>query len=95
MKRKLDKVTFSKIKNGESIIQPEWCFQFNNDKPVVFAAHNEPNVDGDTNLILEIPANTLSNVVFQQGENTFTIFPREMTREGRILVKKNKSKSEK
>lgn len=48
----------------------EFCFQFNDDEPVVFASGN-----GDCNIT--ISPTTVGNITFNDNNNTFKIFARE------------------
>ncbi len=75
----------------QPITDAEWCFQFFNNEPIVFAFSNEGETA--TPLILKIQPNEGEGLNFQQNGMTFKIFPRpisEETKKERENVSKNK-----
>ena len=75
---------------GETIVFPaEWCFQFDDGEPQVFAAANE-KIDGQEPAIKLVLSNTEeAKVTFTQDGKTFTIFCRTLTELGQELINKN------
>ena len=77
------------------ITDSEWCFQFFNNEPTVFAWQElgvEPNP-----LVLQINPVEGEGLNFQQNGMTFRIFPREISKETKLQrleqTEKNASKS--
>jgi hypothetical protein len=62
----------------------EWCFQFFNNEPVVFAWSAE-SVDEPTPLIMQLQPVSNENLVFKQNGMEFKIFPRHITEETKKL----------
>jgi hypothetical protein len=56
----------------------EWCFQFFNNEPVVFAWSAE-DVTEPTPLVIQLQPHSAENIVFKQNGMEFKIFPREMS----------------
>jgi hypothetical protein len=76
---------------AQSIEDAEWCFQFFNNEPIVFAFSNEGETA--TSLILQIQPKESDGLNFQQNGMTFKIFPRpisEETKKERENASKNK-----
>lgn len=63
----------------EIIKDAEWCFQFFNNEPIVFAYSNENEVA--VPLILKISPEEREGLTFQQNGMTFRVFPREISEE--------------
>ena len=79
------------------ITDSEWCFQFFNNEPTVFAWQElgvEPNP-----LVLQINPVEGEGLNFQQNGMTFRIFPREISKETKLQrleqTEKNASKNKK
>ena len=71
----------------------EWCFQFDGDEPIVFAAAEKPEEPTETPKITFTLLNTSnSNVVFSHNGREFKLFARELSEEG-IKIINNESKS--
>lgn len=71
------------------IVDAEWCFQFFNNEPVVFAFSNE----GETAVPLQMKIEPTEGqgLNFQQNGMTFRIFPRPITEETKLeRAKENK-----
>ena len=80
---------------GVAEVQPitdaEWCFQFFNNEPVVFAFSNEGEIASP--LQMKIEPNEGQGLNFQQNGMTFRIFPRPISEETKLERKKeNESK---
>jgi hypothetical protein len=67
------------IPETQPIADAEWCFQFFNNEPIVFAWSNEGEEPSPLTLQLEAKAGEGLN--FQQNGMMFKIFPREITEE--------------
>lgn len=75
----------------ETIVDAEWCFQFFNNEPIVFAFSNEGEVA--TPLVLQLVPDKSEGLNFQQNGMTFRIFPREISEETKLeRQKQNESK---
>jgi len=59
----------------------EWCFQFFNNEPVVFAWNNE-NSEASP-LVLQIQPNESDRLTFRQNGMEFSIFPRPISEESK------------
>jgi len=74
------------------ITDSEWCFQFFNNEPTVFAWQElgvEPNP-----LVLQINPVEGEGLNFQQNGMTFRIFPREISKETKLQrLEQNESKN--
>jgi len=80
-----------------SIAQPnkyeecEWCFQFDEDEPQVFAWTNEDMEGQEPQVQFTITNTQNSNITFtHKNGKSFKIFAREMTEAGRKLQQKEK-----
>jgi hypothetical protein len=74
---------FQLVEEPKMIPQAEWCFQFFDNEPVVFAY---AKTDADSsNLVIELRPTQEDTLTFQQNGMTFKIFPREMTEESKQL----------
>jgi hypothetical protein len=74
----------------EKIKDAEWCFQFFNNEPIVFAYSNEG--EEATPLVLKLVPNEGEGLNFQQNGMTFRIFPRPISEETKI-ERQNESKN--
>ncbi len=82
----------------------EWCFQFDNDKPQIFAwTDSEMQKNEDPKIVFTITNTENSYISFTNGETnkTFRIFARELSEEGKLqrerqrdLFKNNENGSE-
>jgi hypothetical protein len=82
-------VTLSQKKYEEC----EWCFQFDEDEPQVFAwTDDELNKSEDPKVIFTITNVENSYITFQNGTSgkLFKLFARELTDEGREMRNKQK-----
>jgi len=79
---------FQLVEPTKEIQQAEWCFQFFDNEPVVFAyAKSETE---SSNLVIELRPVGDDTLVFQQNGMSFKIFPREMTEESKQLREQQK-----
>ena len=61
------------------ILDAEWCFQFFNNEPIVFAWSNEGEQPAP--LVLQLQPTEGEGLNFQQNGMTFRVFPREISEE--------------
>jgi hypothetical protein len=79
--------------NQEKYEECEWCFQFDEDEPQVFAwTDDELNKDEDPKVIFTITNVKDSYITFQNGKTgkIFKIFARELSSEGKELREKQR-----
>ena len=67
------------IPEAQPIADAEWCFQFFNNEPIVFAFSNEGEIA--TQLTLQIQPKDGEGLNFQQNGMSFRIFPRPISEE--------------
>ena len=67
------------IQNAKLIPEAEWCFQFFDNEPVVFA-FSKSETDS-SNLVIELRPTEDDTLTFSHNGMSFKIFPREMTEE--------------
>lgn len=67
----------------KSFEQAEWCFQFFDNEPVVFAWSEEEGDPGE--LVLTINPNENSSIAFSDKGMTFKLFCRPMSEETKML----------
>lgn len=75
----------------KKIADAEWCFQFFNNEPIVFAYSNENEVAAP--LTLQIESIEGQGLNFQQNGMVFRIFPRPISEETK-LERKNVNKDD-
>lgn len=79
---------FQLVEPTQEIEQAEWCFQFFDNEPVVFAyAKSETE---SSNLVIELRPVVDDTLTFAQNGMSFKIFPREMTEESKQLREQQK-----
>jgi hypothetical protein len=79
------------IPKAQPIEDAEWCFQFFNNEPIVFAFSNEGETAAP--LSLEIMPVEGEGLTFQQNGMSFRVFPRPISEETKLQRKKeNESK---
>jgi len=86
-----EEVEVSEMEQLPTIEDAEWCFQFFNNEPIVFAWSNEG--EKPTLLTLQIEPKEGEGLNFQQNGMSFRIFPRpisEETKKERENASKNK-----
>jgi hypothetical protein len=85
-------VEVSEMEQLPTIEDAEWCFQFFNNEPIVFAWQElgvEPNP-----LVLQINPVEGEGLNFQQNGMTFRIFPREISKETKLQrLEQNENKN--
>ncbi len=75
--------TVDPIESTEIQYNPaEWCFQFFDNEPVVFAWSEE---DEPTDLVLKISATNNSNIIFDDKGMKFKLFARPISEETKNL----------
>jgi hypothetical protein len=67
------------IPEAQPIVDAEWCFQFFNNEPIVFAWSNEG--EEPSPLTLQLEPNEGEGLNFQQSGMVFKIFPRPISEE--------------
>ena len=67
------------VPEAQPIADAEWCFQFFNNEPIVFAWSNEG--EEPSPLTLQLEPNDGEGLNFQQNGMTFRIFPRPISEE--------------
>ena len=81
------------IAEAQPIADVEWCFQFFNNEPIVFAFSNEGEEPAP--LVLQLQPNEGEGLNFQQNGMTFRVFPREISEETKIERKKQNASQNK
>jgi hypothetical protein len=81
------------IPEAQPIQDVEWCFQFFNNEPIVFAFSNEGEEPAP--LVLQLQPNEGEGLNFQQNGMTFRVFPREISEETKIERKKQNASQNK
>jgi hypothetical protein len=76
------------ISESQPIEDVEWCFQFFNNEPIVFAWGDENSEPAP--LTLRIQPIEGQGLNFQQNGMQFTIFPRPISEESKLERKKSK-----
>ena len=74
---------FQLVEPKQEIQQAEWCFQFFDNEPVVFA-YSKSETDS-SNLVIELRPVSDDILTFTQNGMSFKIFPREMSEESKQL----------
>lgn len=69
------------IENSKPIEDAEWCFQFFNNEPIVFAWAKEGVAPSP--LVLQIEPNQNDRLTFRQNGMEFSIFPRPISEESK------------
>jgi hypothetical protein len=79
------------LPEAQPIADAEWCFQFFNNEPIVFAWSSKG--EEPTPLVLQLQPVESEGLNFQQNGMTFRIFPREISEETKLeREKQNDSK---
>ena len=76
------------LEQSKPILDAEWCFQFFDNKPVVFAFSNEG--DEASPLVLQIQSMEGQGLNFKQNGMEFRIFPRPISEETKLERAKQK-----
>ena len=74
------------VPEANPIADAEWCFQFFNNEPIVFAWSNEGEEPAP--LVLQLQPVESEGLNFQQNGMTFRVFPREISEETKLERKK-------
>jgi len=82
---------FELVEPQNEIQQAEWCFQFFDNEPIVFAYSNSK--DESSNLVIELRPVVEDTLTFQQNGMVFKIFPREMSEESKQLVEQQRQQN--
>ena len=78
------------LKSSTPIEDAEWCFQFFNNEPIVFAYSNEG--EKSVPLTLTIESTEGQGLTFQQNGMTFRLFPRPISEETKLERTKENQK---
>jgi hypothetical protein len=78
------------IPEAKPIADAEWCFQFFNNEPIVFAWSNEGEEPAP--LVLQLQPVESEGLNFQQNGMTFRLFPRPISEETK-KERENESKN--
>ena len=76
------------VEPQQQIEQAEWCFQFFDNEPVVFA-YSKSETES-SNLVIELRPVSDDILTFSQNGMLFKIFPREMSEESKQLREQQK-----
>jgi hypothetical protein len=74
-----------KLAEPKKYEQCEWCFQFDNDEPKVFAWTSEDMTDEEPTVTFTIGNTEGAYVSFSKDGKTFKLFAREITDTGKEL----------
>jgi hypothetical protein len=75
----LQQVGNIELPKSEPIVDAEWCFQFFNNEPIVFAFQQEGQESSP--LVLQLEPIESEGLNFQQNGMTFRVFPRPISEE--------------
>jgi hypothetical protein len=82
---KLEPIGTIQMTPSKKLEQCEWCFQFDDDEPKVFAWTEEDMTDEDPTVTFTIGNTEGAYVSFTKDGKTFKLFARELTEEGKKL----------
>ena len=68
----------------------EWCFQFGEDEPQIFAWTNDEDLDENPTVTFTITNSEDSYITFSKNGNIFKLFARPLTDDGRAMREKSK-----
>lgn len=74
----------------EKYEQCEWCFQFDDGEPQIFAWTEEDMVDEEPTVTFTLNNTKESYITFTKDKKTFKLFTRELTDAGREMREKAK-----
>jgi hypothetical protein len=80
------------VPETKPIADAEWCFQFFNNEPIVFAWSNAGEEPAP--MVLQIQPEEGEGLNFQQNGMVFRIFPREISEETKAVRKEQTEKNE-
>ena len=75
--------------NQKKLEQCEWCFQFDNDEPQIFAWTNEGDINEEPAVTFTITNSENSYINFNKDGKYFKLFVRELTDAGKALREKS------
>jgi len=81
------------VPEAQPIQDAEWCFQFFNNEPIVFAWSNEGEEPAP--LVLQLQPTDGEGLNFQQNGMTFRVFPREISEETKLERQKQNASQNK
>jgi hypothetical protein len=81
------------IPEAQSIEDAEWCFQFFNNEPIVFAYSNQNDLASP--LVLQIEPKDGEGLNFQQNGMSFRIFPRPISEKTKLEREKQNANKDK
>jgi hypothetical protein len=81
------------VAEAQPIKDAEWCFQFFNNEPIVFAWSNEGEEPAP--LVLQLQPVESEGLNFQQNGMTFRVFPREISEETKLERQKQNASKDK
>ena len=84
-KEKLEQIGTIQMAPSKKLEQCEWCFQFDDDEPKIFAWTEEDMTDEDPTVTFTIGNTEGAYVSFTKDGKTFKLFARELTEEGKKL----------
>lgn len=64
-------------KLGTIVNNCEWCFQFDDDEPIVFANSKEGATEDQKKISFTLGNNTESNITFKSNDKVMKLFVRE------------------
>ncbi len=76
------------VSEKQPILDAEWCFQFFNNEPIVFAYSDEGQKASA--LTLTVEPNVGDGLTFQQNGMVFKVFPRPISEETKLERAKSK-----
>ena len=85
MEENLEPIGELKMREPERLKECEWCFQFDNDEPKVFAWTNDDDDDESPTVTFTIGNTKEAYISFTKDDKTFKLFARELSDEGRKL----------
>lgn len=88
MSEQLEQTENVSLPESKPIVDAEWCFQFFDNEPIVFAFSNES--EKATPLNLQIKSEENEGLIFRQNGMSFRIFPRPISEETKLEREKTK-----
>jgi len=85
MEENLEPISEVKLAEPKKMEQCEWCFQFDDDEPKVFAWTNEDMEDEEPTVNFTIGNTEGAYVSFTKDGKRFKLFARELSDEGKQL----------
>jgi hypothetical protein len=82
-KEVLESVDTLNIEEKQPIVDAEWCFQFFDNEPIVFAYSNEGQTEAAP-LVIQVQSKDGEALSFNQNGMEFRIFPRPISEETKL-----------